>query len=105
MERSTVCRAEVQARTPSIEVAETEEERVLYLHRLNDTLARMPEPRRNMFLLSRVERWTYGEIAAAYRISTNRVRREICRAMFQLRRRTRPQDFSLWERIKPVWML
>lgn len=104
MERSTVLRADGRAQPSTVEVAETEAERVLYLQRLNDTLARMPEPRRNMFLLSRIEHRTYGEIAAAYRISTNRVRREIGRAMFQLRRRTRPQDFSLWQRIKPVWM-
>jgi RNA polymerase sigma factor (sigma-70 family) len=104
MERSAVWQAEVRARMPSIDAAETEEEREFYLQRLNDTLARMPERRRNMFLLSRIEHKTYGEIAAAYRISTSRVRREIRRAVFELRRRTRPQDFSLWQRIKPVWM-
>lgn len=103
MERSSVRRPYVRE-LATTDGAETEAERVLYLERLNDTLAWMPEPRRNMFLLSRIEQWTYGEIAAAYRVSTGRVRREIRRAMFQLRRRTRPQDFSLWQRIKPVWM-
>lgn len=104
MERSSVWWTEFQDRMPRIEAAETEEERVEFLQRLNDTLARMPEPRRNMVLLARIEHWTYGEIAAAYQVGPGRVRREIRRAMFQLRRRTRPQDFSLWARIKPMWM-
>lgn len=72
-----------------------------FAERLTRTLARMPARRRTIFLLSCVEQKTHAEIAKAYGISEQRVRRHIGKAIGDLRRRTRPQDFRFWERWWP----
>lgn len=69
------------------------------LARIDRALRRLPAKRRNIFLLSRIERWTYQRIACAYGISTKRARRHVVRAMHVLMAEVddnRPQPF--WRR-------
>lgn len=49
--------------------------------RVDRALARLPARRRNMLLLSHVEGWTCEQIAAAYGINADRVRRQVAAAM------------------------
>ena len=56
----------------------TDEER---LERVHVAVDRLPARRRNIFLLCRVEGWTFQEIADAYGISKRRVMKEIARAL------------------------
>jgi RNA polymerase sigma-70 factor (ECF subfamily) len=51
------------------------------LDRLTVAVNRLPPRRRNIFLLSRVEGWTFQQIADDYGISRRRVQREIARAL------------------------
>lgn len=54
------------------------------LARVSTALDRLPPRRRNIFLLSRVEDWTFQQIADAYGISRKRVQREISRTLYIL---------------------
>lgn len=67
--------------------------------RCRRTLLRMPRVRRDLFLFVRIEGHSHADAAVAYGVSQARVRREISRAMLDLRRATRPQDFTLWQRL------
>jgi DNA-directed RNA polymerase specialized sigma24 family protein len=66
------------------------------------TLLDMPRTRRDIFLFVRIEGHSHAEAAALYGVSQARVGREISRAMLDLRRATRPQDFTLWRRLWPL---
>lgn len=52
--------------------------------RLQASLRRLPHRRREIYLRSCVERWSYAEIAAAYGISIRRVRRHVAKALLIL---------------------
>lgn len=78
----------------------SDEDRVL-LAKLEKALARLTPRRRNIFLLVRVERQTYEQVARAYGISEEQVRRHVYRAMWYLRRKTAPEDFTFWQRWWP----
>ncbi|NNM77999.1 sigma-70 family RNA polymerase sigma factor [Sphingomonas sp. ID1715] len=51
------------------------------MERVRVAVDRLPARRRNIFLLCRVENWSFEEIAEAYGISVGRVRKEIARAL------------------------
>lgn len=51
------------------------------LERVRVAVDRLPARRRNIFLLCRVERWSFEQIADAYGISPGRVQREIALAL------------------------
>jgi RNA polymerase sigma-70 factor (ECF subfamily) len=56
----------------------SDEERVA---RVRIAVDRLPARRRNIFLLNRVEGWTFQQIADAYGVSKRRVMKEIARAL------------------------
>jgi len=70
--------------------------------RCRRTLLRMSRIRRDLFLFVWIEGHSRAQAAAVYGVSEARVRREISRAMLDLRRATRPQDFTLWQRLWPL---
>jgi RNA polymerase sigma factor (sigma-70 family) len=70
-----MCRTE----PPAVSDAELRE-------RLMNALERLPPRRRNIFLPSRVESWTFQQMADAYGISRKRVQREISRTFYILSR-------------------
>ena len=51
------------------------------LERMRVAVDRLPARRRNIFLLCRVEHWTFEQIADAYGISRGRVQHEITLAL------------------------
>ena len=51
------------------------------VERVRIAVDRLPARRRNMFLLCRVEGWTFQEIGDAYGMSRHRVMKEIARAL------------------------
>lgn len=73
------------------------------LKRLDWALARMPTLRREVFLFVRVERHSHAETADVFGISEAKVLKHVARAMWDLRRRTAPQDFTLWQRLWPLF--
>jgi len=62
----------------------------------------MRRERRDLFLLVRIEGCSYAQAAAIIGVSEARARRQVSRAMLDLRRATRPQDFTLWQRLWPL---
>lgn len=54
------------------------------VERVKTAVERLPPLRRNIFLLCRVEGWTYRQIADAYGIAVWRVRRHVRAAMHLL---------------------
>jgi RNA polymerase sigma-70 factor (ECF subfamily) len=51
------------------------------IERIRIAIDRLPRRRRNIFLLCRVEGWTFQQIADSHGISERRVRKEIARAL------------------------
>lgn len=74
----------------------------IYLARLTRALDRMPRQRRDLFLLVRIEGRSYREAGAIHRVGEAAARRQVSRAMLDLRRATRPQDFTLCQRLWPL---
>lgn len=71
------------------------------LKRLDRALACMSWTRRNVFLFTRVEGHSFAEAAEVYGLSEEQVRRHVAKAMWFLRRRANPEEFSFWQRWWP----
>jgi DNA-directed RNA polymerase specialized sigma24 family protein len=74
---------------------------VEYIDHPNRALRRMPAGRRNILLYLRIEYHDYVEAALAYGVSEERARKEVRRAIMTFRRATRPEEFTVWERLWP----
>ena len=72
------------------------------IRKVRRSLLRLPPRRRNIFLLNRVEGWSYAEIAEAYGIAVSRVRRHMRIAMQVLMSEVfRDEPQSWWQRWRP----
>ncbi len=57
---------------------------------LNKIITELPEKRRAIFCMSRFDKLTYSEIAAALNISVNTVETQMSRSLKYIRKRTKP---------------
>lgn len=70
--------------------------------RCRQTLLRMAAVRRDLFLFVRIKGHCHADAAALYGVSEDGVTREVGRAMLDLRRAARPQDFTFLQRLWPL---